>query len=76
MSRTIAAVFVAITLSFAAGCGTTGAPVSPKIASAGCVPHDLAPGVALCISAGASPDAREAAERLETEYRDTYLNAR
>jgi len=59
------------------GCAATARPT-------GAEPHcpgggetlQLAQGVELRITADASPGAREAAERLQAEYRSTYLNAR
>ena len=40
------------------------------------VTRELAPGVEIRVRKDASPGAREAADRLQDDYRSTYLNAR
>jgi hypothetical protein len=65
----------------ASGCGAAAplasSPARSSSSSSSCPEtRALAPGVELRISCDASPGAREAADRLQAEYRSTYLDAR
>jgi hypothetical protein len=70
---TVAACFAI--LGMVPGCGASRPAPDPR-APICWETRELAPGVELRISREASPGALEAAERLQAEYRSTYLNAR